>query len=184
MSPGRVATAPDGTSGSGCEVISVADLVPVKRGSVVPREEGSAPRAQPQAYSPFAEFDEMWNRMVSRFFGASLAWPEWAQEWTPPVDVEETDDAWVFEIELPGAQRDDIQVEVGDTELVISGTVGERERTGVVRRRARRSGSFEYRTSLPAGVDPDKIDAGFDNGLLTVRVPRPERAKRRRIKIN
>jgi HSP20 family protein len=167
-------------------VIAVADLVPVKRGTVVPerRAADTVSPARREVYSPFAEFDELWDRMVNRFFGASLAWPEWAHEWTPPVDVEETDDAWVFEVELPGAKRDDIQVEVGDTELIISGTVEERERTGVVRRRTRRSGSFEYRTSLPAGVDVDKVDARFDNGLLTVRVPRPERARTRRIKIN
>jgi HSP20 family protein len=166
-------------------VITVADLVPVKRGTVVPeRREDTAPQTRRQVYSPFAEFDEMWDRMVNRFFGASLMWPEWAHEWTPPVDVEETDDAWVFEVELPGAKRDDIQVEVTDTELVIGGTVEERERTGVVRRSTRRSGSFQYRTTLPAGIDPDKVDARFDNGLLTVSVPRPERAKARRIKIN
>jgi HSP20 family protein len=167
-------------------VITVADLVPVKRGTVVPerRAADTASPARRAVYSPFAEFDELWDRMVNRFFGASLAWPEWAQDWTPAVDVEETDDAWVFDVELPGAQRDDIHVEVGDTELIISGAIEERERTGVVRRRARRSGTFEYRTSLPAGVDPDKVEARFDNGLLTVRVPRPERSKTRRIKIN
>jgi len=98
--------------------------------------------------------------------------------------VEETEDAWIFEVELPGANRDDVQVEATDTELVISGKIEERERAGVVRRRARRSGAFEYRTTLPAGIDPDQIDARFDNGLLTVDVPRPERAKTRRIKIN
>jgi HSP20 family protein len=167
-------------------VITVADLVPVQRGTTVPERKAAVTPSptRREAYSPFAEFDELWDRMVNRFFGASLAWPGWAQEWTPPVDVEETDDAWVFEVELPGAKRDDIRVEVGDTELIISGTVEERERTGVVRRRARRSGSFEYLTSLPPGVNADKVDARFDNGVLTVRVPRPERTKTRRIKIN
>jgi HSP20 family protein len=166
-------------------VITVADLVPVKRGTVVPqrRAADTVSPARREVYSPFAEFDEMWDRMVNRFFGASLAWPDWAQEWTPPVDVEETDDAWVFEVELPGAKRDDIQVEVGDAELIISGKVEERERTGVVRRRTRRSGSFDYRTTLPAGVDAGRVEARFENGVLTVRVPRPERAKTRRIKI-
>jgi HSP20 family protein len=73
---------------------------------------------------------------------------------------------------------------VSDTKLVISGKIDERERAGVVRRRARRRGSFDYRTTLPAGIDADQVDARFDNGLLTVRVPRPERTKTRRIKIN
>jgi len=135
-------------------------------------------------YSPFAEFDELWDRMVNRFFTQPFGWSDWSHEWTPAVDVEETEDAWIFEAELPGAKRDDVQVEVSDTELLISGKIDERERTGVVRRHARRSGSFEYRTTLSAGIDADHIDAKFDNGLLTIRVPRPERAKKRQIKIN
>jgi len=135
-------------------------------------------------YSPFAEFDDLWNRMVSRFFGPSLAFADWSRDWRPAVDLEETEDAWIFEVGLPGAKRDDIQVEVSAGELLISGTIEERERVGVVRHQARRSGSFEYRTTLPAGVDAGKVDARFDNGLLTVRVPRPERSQARRIKIN
>ena len=134
--------------------------------------------------SPFAEFDELWNRMVSPFFAPTLAFADWSQDWRPAVDLEETGDAWIFEVGLPGAQRENIKVEVSDSELLISGTIEERERVGVVRHRARRSGSFEYRTTLPAGVDAGKVDARFENGLLTVRVPRPERSKPRRIEIN
>jgi HSP20 family protein len=122
--------------------------------------------------------------MVSRFFAPTLAFADWSQDWRPAVDLEETEDAWIFEVGLPGAKRDDIRVEVSESELLISGTIEERERVGVVRHRARRSGSFEYRTTLPAGVDADQAEARFDNGLLTVRVPRPERSKTRRIKIN
>lgn len=167
----------------------MADLVPVKRGSIAPAQRDE-PRQQPQlhpsreVYSPFAEFDELWNRMVSRFFGPSLAFADWSRDWRPAVDLEETEDAWIFEVGLPGAKRDDIQVEVSESELLISGTIEERERVGVVRHQARRSGSFEYRTTLPAGVDAGKVDARFDNGLLTVRAPRPERSQARRIKIN
>ena len=70
------------------------------------------------------------------------------------------------------------------TALVISGKIDERERVGVVRHHARRSGSFEYRTTLPAEIDPGRVDAKFDNGVLTVSVTRPERSKAHRIKIN
>jgi len=142
-----------------------------------------SPQPSRQVYSPFAEFDELWNRMVSRFFAPPISW-DWSRDWRPSVDLEETDDAWIFEVELPGAKRGDIQVEVSETELIISGTIEERERVGVVRHAARRSGGFEYRTSLPAGVDPGKVEARFENGVLTVRVQRPERSKAHRIKIN
>ena len=183
-----------GNARSGCEVRAVADLVPVRRGSTAPARRDDELRSQAQLQpsreiyspllSPFAEFDELWNRVVSRFFAPTLAFANWSQDWRPAVDLEETEDAWIFEMELPGARREDIEVEVSESELSISGTIEERERVGVVRYRARRSGTFEYRTSLPAGVDVGKVDARFDNGLLTVRVPRPERSKAHRIKIN
>lgn len=163
----------------------MADLVPVVSGSTAPaRREEPRLQSRRDVYSPFAEFDELWDRMVSRFFAGPLTWSEWSHDWTPTVDVEETADAWIFEVELPGAKRDDVQVEVTDAELLISGKIDERERAGVVRRRARRSGSFAYRTTLPAAIDADDVDAKFDNGLLTVRVPRPPGAKARRVTIN
>lgn len=169
----------------------MADLVPVRRGSATPARRDE-PRQEPQParevysplFSPFAEFDELWNRMVSRLFAPSLAFTDWSADWRPAVDLEETAEAWIFEVELPGAKREDVEVQVSDTELSISGTIRERERVGVVRHRARRSGSFEYRTTLPAGVEASKVEARLDNGLLTVRVPRPERTKAHRIKIS
>jgi HSP20 family protein len=159
----------------------------VRRGTSLARSEKESAEPHPRSdwlTSPFAEFDEMWDRMMGRFFRAPLAWPDWAQDWTPAVDVEETEDAWIFEVELPGARREDLQVEIGDAELIISGKIDERERVGVVRHRARRSGSFQYRSSLPAGVDADMVHARLDNGVLTVRVPRPEQYKTRQIEIN
>jgi HSP20 family protein len=122
--------------------------------------------------------------MVNRFLTQPLGWPDWSHDWMPAVDVEETEDAWIFAAELPDVRRDDIRVEVSATELLIGGTIGDRDRVGVVGRHGRRSGSFEYRATLPAGIDIDRVAARFGNGLLKVRVPRPERAKPRRIKIN
>lgn len=177
----------------------MADLVPVKRASRAPaRTQTPAPDAAPAVpdawpqprpdpfFAPFREFDELWDRMVSRFFSAAprAGLTGWAQGWTPPVDIEETADEWIFQVELPGVARDDLRVELGDAELFISGEVREPERSGVVRHRARRTGSFQYRTSLPAGVDADRVQARYESGVLTVRVPRPEQSRPRRIKID
>jgi HSP20 family protein len=158
----------------------MSDLAPVHRSSAPARQdpEGRWPRSR---FDPFGDFEELWDRMVSRFFDTSWR-ADVAQAWTPLVDVEETQDAWIFEAELPGASRDDVQVDFGNGELTISGQVAEREHASTMRRRTRRLGRFLYRTTLPAGVDPDGAGARFDNGVLTVRVPRPE-AKGRRIKI-
>jgi HSP20 family protein len=168
------------------EVDSMPDLVPVRRGerSLAPRERPWTPQRLDPFWEPFREFDDLWNRMVSRFFEAPTTAGWGQQEWTPLVDVEETDDAWVFEVDLPGVRREDISIEATEQELSISGEIKERERVGIVRHRTRRSGSFSYRTTLPAGVDPDRVQAKFDNGVLTVRVPRPEHAKARQIKID
>lgn len=163
----------------------MSDLVPVRRIDRTParREEASPRPARDPFIDPFREFDEVWNQMVSRFFAP---WGEsvWAQQWAPPVDIEETGDAWVFEVDLPGARREDLQVNVRDGELAISGEVRERERAGVLRQRGRRTGAFSYRTTLPAGVDAGRVQARFESGVLTVRVPRPEGSKPHRVKID
>jgi HSP20 family protein len=103
--------------------------------------------------------------------------------WAPPVDIEETDDAWVVEADLPGAEQDGIDVEVRDSELTITGEIKERERKGILRRRTRRVGRFEFRVALPGGVDPDQVEANLHGGVLTVRVPKPERARSGRVEV-
>ena len=103
--------------------------------------------------------------------------------WVPAVDIEETDDAWVVEAEIPGAKREDVNVEVHENELVVAGEIKDKERKGVLRRRTRRVGQFEYRVTLPGEVDADRIDASLDNGVLVVRVPKPERTQPRRVEV-
>jgi HSP20 family protein len=115
------------------------------------------------------------------------AWPGTsAQEvgpWTPFVDLEETDDAWIVEAEVPGARREDISVEMRDNELTIRGEIKERERSGVLRRRERRTGEFEYAVTLPANADPEGIEASLEDGVLRVRVPKRQQRQARRIEI-
>jgi HSP20 family protein len=100
-----------------------------------------------------------------------------------PVDIEETDDAWLMEAELPGVKRGDVTVEMQGDELVIHGEIKERERTGVLRRRSRRVGQFEFRVRLPGNIDESGIDANLHAGVLTVKAPKA-RAEARRIEIS
>jgi HSP20 family protein len=106
-----------------------------------------------------------------------------ATAWTPPVDILETDDAWVVEAEVPGVDPDDVNVEVRDSEVSISGEIKERERKGILRRRTRRVGEFDFHVTLPGQVDPENVDANAHNGVLTVRIPKPEQARARRIEV-
>jgi len=103
--------------------------------------------------------------------------------WSPFVDIEEQDDAYLLEAELPGVKRDDVNIEVVGNELSITGEIKEKERKGALRRRTRRTGRFEYRVRLPEQVDASKIDAGLDQGVLTIRVPKSERSQRQKIEI-
>src|SRR5918994_6378852 len=133
---------------------------------------------------PLSEVERL-RRMLDHTFGA-FGLPALATEsmgWSPPVDIEEQDDAYVIEAELPGVKREDVNIEVIGNELSITGEIKERERTGALRRRTRRTGRFEYRVRLPEQVDASKIEASLDQGVLTVQVPKSERAQRQKIEI-
>ena len=103
--------------------------------------------------------------------------------WVPAVDIEETEDSWILEAELPGAKSDDIDIAAHDNEIQITGEIVEKERAGILRRRMRRVGRFEYRVTLPGPIDPDSINASLDDGILRVTVPSPEQARPRRVEI-
>jgi HSP20 family protein len=143
----------------------------------------------PERWEPFQEFEqvtERMRRMLEETFGGFGRWPSLLQEtagWSPPVDIEEQDDAYVLEAELPGVTRENIDIELVGNELAITGELKEKERTGVVRRRTRRTGRFDYRVTLPEQVDAEQIDASLDEGVLTMRVPKSERAQRRKVAI-
>lgn len=102
---------------------------------------------------------------------------------TPLADVEETDDAYVVDVELPGVHRGDIDVTLSGRLLSVTGQRKEKERVGILRRRTRVTGRFHYEVILPA-ADPDaEVTAGYDDGVLSVRVPKPEADRPRRIPV-
>lgn len=104
--------------------------------------------------------------------------------WTPLADVTETDDAYLVEIEVPGVNRKDLTVEVAATQLRVTGEIVEKEKVGWLRHRTRRVGQFAYRTLLPADIDAEHITADLADGVLTVRVPKTEAARPRRVTVN
>ena len=102
---------------------------------------------------------------------------------TPLADVEETDDAYLVEIELPGVDKDDIEVELTGQQLAVTGERKERERAGILRRRTRTVGRFRYEVVLPGATDDEGVTASMDQGVLSVRVPKPEQDRPRRIQV-
>jgi HSP20 family protein len=134
---------------------------------------------------PLGEFEDIRDRMgqlMNMAFGnaglASLA----DMPWSPLADVSETDDAYVVQVELPGVSKDQIDVQLQDRELDISGEVKENGE-GKQRQSSRRTGRFEYRTYLPGDVKADQVSAQLADGVLTVTVPKSEAAKPRRIEV-
>lgn len=138
-----------------------------------------------ETWSPFRElgfgglgrvFDEL---MASRPFAAA------GGRWAPALDVTESDGSWVLTVELPGARREDVSVEVHENVLTIRGEKKcEREEKEERRHYVERSyGSFSRSLRLPAQVDPERIRATFQDGVLTVEVPKTEAQKPRTIDI-
>lgn len=102
---------------------------------------------------------------------------------TPPADLEETDDAYIVEIELPGVDRKDVEVSTSGRRLSVTGERKERERVGVLRRRTRTVGEFRYEVVVPGDVDTDAVEAGLEDGVLTVKLPKSEIDRPRRIEL-
>jgi HSP20 family protein len=135
---------------------------------------------------PLRELDQLQRRMtqlMSTVLGADTAGAA-VGAWTPLADVTETDDAYLVEIDLPGVQRKDLTVEIAGTELRIAGEIVEKEKIGWLRHRTRRVGQFAYRTLLPGDINAEHVNADLADGVLTVRVPKTEAARPRRITVN
>lgn len=149
------------------------------------RPRGPLERAYPWRQPMAAEFDELFERM-NRFLESAAIMPSGAEmmPWAPLADMRETDETYVIECELPGFQREDIDIEIGDRELSISGEMKkEAGREGVLRHGTRRTGHFEYRTMLPADVKAEEVSASLANGVLMVTIPKAQAAKPRHVEI-
>jgi HSP20 family protein len=107
------------------------------------------------------------------------------QRWVPPMDLVEADDHFLLKADLPGLTEEDVNIEIRDSALTIS---GERKAEHESRERGwyrveRSFGRFSRSLTLPEGVNADAISAHFDKGVLEVSIPKPEERKPRRISI-
>jgi HSP20 family protein len=128
---------------------------------------------------------EPFAREIDRVFDAFFGQTDQARRWVPPMDLVEAEDHFVLKADLPGLTEEDVNIEVQDGTLAIS---GERKAEHEAHERGwyrieRSFGSFNRSLTLPDGVDPDGIDASFSHGVLQVRIPKPAERKPRRIAI-
>ena len=109
-----------------------------------------------------------------------------ARRWVPAMDLVETEEHFVLRADLPGLTENDVAIELEDNVLTLSGErkSEHEERKEGYYRVERASGTFARSLTLPEGIDPDRVEASFENGVLEVRVPKPEERKPRRVSIS
>ena len=133
---------------------------------------------------PTREIEDIYDRMgqlVNAAFG-DLGAVKADLPWIPAADLTETDDAYAVHVELPGVQKNQLDVEVFDRELRIDGEISEQS-NGRRHRSSRRTGQFEYRTAFPGDIKPSGVRAELADGVLTVIVPKSEAAKPSRVEV-
>jgi HSP20 family protein len=122
-----------------------------------------------------SEFDRLVQSVVGGFGSDGT--------WMPAADISETDTAYVVEIELPGVRREDVDVDLEGNDLVITGELKERKREGLLRRRTRRMGNFEYRVTLPGDLRAEDAEASLAYGVLRLYIPKAQTTKRSKIDV-
>lgn len=138
-------------------------------------------------FSELTKVHETMNRLFEDAFPAQGA-REGASpgSWKPAVDIFETDDAIVLSVEVPGVDREHIFIELKDGVLSLSGERKLEKEAGEERyhRMERCYGAFHRFFTLPAAVDPGKVDAALRDGVLRIRLPKREEAKPRQIAVH
>ncbi len=126
------------------------------------------------------------NMMYASLPRSAMAFlPRWYDKLTPPVDIEETPTSYLVKTNLPGIPKDKIEVRFWGQNLDVKAEV---EPTKEVANknylyRERMEASYHRRVRFPAPILPDKTEATFENGILTVSVPKLEPAKEHRIRV-
>ncbi len=125
------------------------------------------------------------TRLFDDFYRTSDGDDQQAAVWAPRADLSETEDAYLIQMDVPGIRRDDLDITMEDGTLKISGerTMQDEQEGGQLHRVERSYGRFFRSFTFGPNADADKIEAHFDDGVLTVRVGKAEERKPRRIEV-
>ncbi|MCS7206936.1 MAG: Hsp20/alpha crystallin family protein [Dehalococcoidia bacterium] len=139
-------------------------------------------------WEPFRELEaaaRRMERMMDELFGPSRLLEPAREVWAPRLDVFQEKDKVVVKANLPGVPPDKVEVSFQENVLTIEGEVKEerevKEEDYLLRERA--YGSFYRSVTLPAGLDTDKAEAHYENGVLTITIPRLPEAQRKTIRV-
>jgi HSP20 family protein len=138
--------------------------------------------------SPFERMEELFESFFRRPFGRPWwpSLPRWFEmEPSPSVDIFEEGDDIVVKTELPGMTKDDIEVNLSENTITLSGEKKKEEKVEKKNyyRLERSYGSFRRSFELPTEVQAEKAKASFKNGVLEIRIPKTEEAKKKVQKI-
>ena len=126
------------------------------------------------------EMDRIWERFTRESPSSTFE-----QDWHPSLDLLETEESLVAEVEVPGINPNDIDISVTPEMLTIIGKkkqkTGEQEKNYHVMERAH--GRFSRSIPLPTAVNPDQVEARYKDGILRITMGKSERAKSRRIEV-
>lgn len=137
-------------------------------------------------FDPSREVDSLQsevNRVFDAFFGGTRA-P--SRRWVPAMDLAETEDRLLLRADLPGLKREDVEIEIKDNVLTISGERRERheDESEGYHRVERVFGAFSRSLTLPRGVNAGAVKAEFADGVLEITIPKPEERKPHRVEID
>ncbi|MBP6876043.1 MAG: Hsp20/alpha crystallin family protein [Candidatus Eisenbacteria bacterium] len=120
--------------------------------------------------------------MFDELFGLS---PATSCDWMPALDVRENESAYSVKVDLPGMNREQVEISFEGDVLTISGERKEESEKadGQVHRTERFVGKFTRSLRFPGDVQPEKIEAAFQDGVLEVTLPKAEAARKRRIEV-
>jgi HSP20 family protein len=140
-------------------------------------------------WQPVRELGTIQNEM-NRVFNSFFDTPTPAngttfRRWIPAMDLVETESSYVLKADLPGLSQSDVNIEVDDNVLTVSGErkAEHEDRKAGYYRVERSYGSFRRSLALPEGVDADAVKATFENGVLEVTVPKPAQQAPRKVQI-
>ncbi|MCB1928169.1 MAG: Hsp20/alpha crystallin family protein [Rhodocyclaceae bacterium] len=132
-------------------------------------------------WEPMREMEEMFDRLTRSFGPLRLGSSEVVapEDWSPRVDIAENETEFEVKAELPEVRREDVHVTVDNGLLTLRGERRrEKEEKGKQYHRIERSyGSFSRRFSLPDNVDGSKVEARFNDGMLSIRLPKTGESK-------
>ncbi|HIJ74492.1 MAG TPA: Hsp20/alpha crystallin family protein [Candidatus Hydrogenedentes bacterium] len=139
-------------------------------------------RGELAPWSALRDIEGQFNRLFAELAGEG----DWRLgAWSPAVDLTETDEAYTLEADLPGLNKDDVEITAVDNVITLK---GERKQEHEAREKGhhryeRRYGSFQRSFEVPGGFEAEKVDAKFEDGVLRVTLPKRKEAKPKHIQV-